>query len=255
MSAIGKRGLCISIMFLLLLSPALSYFGTQEVDNLREHTFLLLNFANSSIYPNQKRFFLVHNPDKRQMFLTMQLIPLPLYQDCYTHFEQCNQTIWDTSFEVNYVGADGIVNKVIGDTSSCWDWWNTSNPIDVGQTEFLFQREENKTLCPIVSIPFNPEDDSFNITFNMTSSESGKALPYLNVRVFEYSTAYTNTQQKFSATADASLTNLSTLILINKNIWKLAYYTLVIALVIIGGLMVVGGIPLGIKWIISKLGG
>ena len=158
MSRIGKEIIITTgILFLLLLSPALSYFFNQEVDDLREHVFILLNFGNSSTYPKQSDWFIVNNPDKRNMYVTLQLIPLPLYEDCYTYLQQCNSTFWDPSFEVIYTSPNNISNKVIADTISCWNWWNTSSIPDVGQIEFLFQREENKTLCPVVSITFTTE--------------------------------------------------------------------------------------------------
>jgi len=245
MLGIGKKQLIMGIVFLLLLSPSLAYFNNQEVDDLRDHVFLLLNFANSSIAPNQTNSFIVHNPDKRQMFLSMQLIPLPLYEDCYIGRTSCDMSLWETTFNILYNG-----NMLIGDTASCWDWWVTS-----GGSDMLFEREENKTLCSVVSIPFTPEDESFNVSFVLSPRNTSKALPSLNVRVFDYSTAYSDKQQKFSSTADTSLNNVGTLIILNKNVWQLVYYTVLITLIIVGALVVVGGIPIAFKWIITKARG
>ena len=80
-------------------------------------------------------------------------------------------------------------------------------------------------------------------------------MPRLNVRVFTYSTAYTESSQKYSTTIDETITNNAELIFINKNLWLLIYYSLIIVLVIVGALIVVGGIPLALKWIIDKMRG
>jgi len=232
------------VAMIFLLSFLSSANAVQEVDELREHQFIVLNLRNVST--GQVNWFVVNNPDRRDMFLSMQLIPIPMYENCYFYREQCNSTFWDTSFEILYNG-----NKVIADTTSCWNWWNTSsNP-----STLLMEREENKTLCPLVSIPYSPIDTDFNITFNMTPSESGKALPHLNVRVFTYSTAFSDKTFTYSPTADRSIIALGDLLTININIWRLIYYDLIIALVIIGALLIVGGIPILIKWIIDKAGG
>lgn len=246
-----KNIIQIFIFSLLFISPVLAVQGTLEVDELREHIFLLLNFANSS-YSNQGRtWFLANNPDNRQMFLSMQVIPIP-NDYCYTNLTHCNLTNWDEILEVTYQN-DRLTDKIILNTSSCWDWWVVPSIGAVGEDLHLFYKEENKTLCSLVSIPFTPEDDYFNISFNMSSTGSGEARPSYNVRVFDFSTAYTNRPVRYSTTATNSLLNIADLLEIQMNVTKLIYYSAIITLMVVGVLVFVGGIPILIKWIISKM--
>jgi hypothetical protein len=122
----------------------------------------------------------------------------------------------------------------------------------LSQIDMLTSLEENKTLSPTVSIPFSPQDKYLNISFNMTP-DTGKAMPNLNTRVFEYSTAYTDRPTQYSSTANRSILAIAELIIIQMNVAKLLYYSLIIALIVVGILVFVGVIPILIKWIMSKL--
>ncbi len=264
--------LMLMVLFsLLLVFP--TFVNALEVDDLREHAFLVLNFANDSYIISDRRWFVVNNPNKRQQYLTMQLIPIPSGVLCYGQHDDCDPTGWDTNFVVNYADKNGITNQIFTNTSSCWNWWNVGGLIPLcdpvynwwdifqlfpqyycetpSQIDMLASLEENKTLCPVVSIPFSPEDEYFNVSFNMTPSSGAK--PNLNVRVFDYSTAYTDKPTQYSTTANGSILALAELIIIQMNLTKLLYYSLIITLVVLGILVFIGGIPLIIKWIMSKL--
>jgi hypothetical protein len=228
----------------------------------------VLNIENSSFINRGRDWFIANNPDNRQMFLSIQIIPIPL-SHCYSSREQCDMSIWDTTYQISYTN-DRISDKIIVDTSSCWNWWNVTATTDptyewwdifhlfpiagsISQADMLFQREENKTLCSVVIIPFTPDDGYFNISFDMSASLTGKAKPNLNIRVFDFSTAYADRPIRYSSTADMSLANITELVNIQFNVTRLLYYSVIIALIVFGVLAFVGGIPIIIRWIISKV--
>jgi len=239
-----KKIIIFVAMVLLLSSLATPIHALQEVDELREHAYIRIFMVNSTFGGEEKEhWFILNNPDKRQMFISMQLVPYPL-DTCYNNWLDCNKSNYDVTYEVLF---DGGIEEA--DVTSCWNWWS------LGGVWNEPLAEQNRTSCPIINIPFSPSIESYNITFNMTSSVAGKGKPSLMVRVFGFSTAYSDKTATFSPTADSSVVALGDLLTVNINIWKLIYYDLIIALVIIGALLIVGGIPIMLKWIITKARG
>ena len=237
---ISVKKVVVALVLLLLLSPILlQLVSSVEVNDLRERNYIYLFILNDTNAPAQEHWFLAHNPDKRQMFLTLQLIPFPS-DGCYFSQQQCNISSYDAEYKVSYDGG-----YAIGDVASCWNWWNAST---------FLEQYNNQTKCPLITIPFNPDNDYFNISFNMSGS-GGKAKANLLGNVWAFSTAYSDKTVRYSPTADASFSNISTLLMFNKNLWRLVYYSFVITLVIGGTIAVAGGLPLAIKWIVSKMRG
>jgi hypothetical protein len=236
---LNKKIIVVAMLILLLGSMILPAVFSIEVDELRERNYIRLYILNDTNGPADERHFMVHNPDRRQMFLTLQLIPFPT-DGCYFTQQQCDINQYDILYRIDYNGG-----YAIGDVTSCWNWWNAST---------FLEQDNNQTKCPLVTIPFNPENDKFNISFDMTNA-GGKGKPSLFTNVWTFSTAYSDRTVRYSPTADASFSNISTLLSFNKNLWRLVYYSLVITMVVAGTIVVVGGIPLAIRWIMSKMRG
>jgi hypothetical protein len=188
------------------------------------------------------RHFEVQNIDKKSFHLLLKVQPY-LGADCFSDSLNCNLTGWNSVAKFYWVGTTaGWYDSAEVDTASCWNWWNSSDE----QVQI-----EQSYPCSVASIYISSNDTSKRIYFDWGNG-TGAQIDYL-VYVLGYSTSYVNLEERVSPSLKTVFQAVASLVSINIDIWKILYYLFLIIAIIVAVVVIVGFLPLSLKWILKKI--
>lgn len=222
-----KKYIILMMLFCLVFIPTV--MSVEVTNESREYVRYRKEVSNFT-----QEFLYFDNFDGKNFFVQFLVIPqLRVYGSPETI------SIWNP---VLYFQRG---SEIIGvDTSSCWKWWgNASNQ----------QEQRQNEDCPTVSFEMKANDKS--MTIYMFTNGTVKPAPAFITYYYGYSTAYADDKIIYSDTRRIASNSLTEFFTLNLNIWKGAYYLLIVIIMVIGVLFFVGGIPLLIKKIIVKVSG
>ena len=194
----------------------------------------------------------ISNLESNEFFLIFKVIPSPA-DSCFYNYQSCPTTGFDTKILVNYSRPAyvGLFDKYTSnwgssqvDVSSCWNWWNNTD---------FDKREAQKRNCPLVAIKVDKKAEACNM-FWQYNSPTG-ATPNYYAELIGYDVTYVDIDNKISPPIMAFLRSLTQFEGIVIDIWKVAYYTVAVILIIADLILVLGVFPLGLRWVIKKLTG
>jgi hypothetical protein len=192
------------------------------------------------------------NNERFEYYIALQIIPAP-NDDCFHNNENCDAT-YDKSVNISsqkwgYYGLFPtlIVKEDIKvvDMTGCWNWWNETDE------NLQYSRQRN---CPVVVYKIEEKDQELELTFQKTSTV---ALPYPNyyARFLGFSENRQNADTLLSSPIYSFITTLVGFEDIILDVWRIFYYTAAVVLVVYDIVMVIGVLPLGLRWVVKKLTG
>ncbi len=198
----------------------------------------------------------ISNLERKNMFLVLKIVPTPA-GSCFTNYENCPMTGFDTKINATYSRPTALESFWTGqikyssnwggsvvDVSTCWNWWNDTSED---------KRKAQQMNCPMIAIKVDDKAESCNIFFQ-TSSQSG-ATPNYVARLQGYATNYVDIDTKVSQPVLRFTQSVVAFQDITVNIWRILYLVMAIALILFDITMVIGVLPLGLRWIIKKVTG
>jgi hypothetical protein len=195
-----------------------------------------ITMANSCL-----NYIIVDNVDKKNFNLLVKIFPMP-FNPCFSEHQTCNITDWNPVASLILPTESIRTVSVDIDTTQCWNWWNAS-------TDQL--RADNATKCPVASIYVSSDEAYKRIEFswgNGTGADADYEIIFLG-----YSTSVVNIEQKISPSLSSVMASVAQLISINLDIWKVLYYLFLIGAIIVAVIIIVGVLPLSLKWILKKI--
>jgi len=186
----------------------------------------------------------IDNVEEKNFNILVKIFPTPNH-DCYgnTSPYNCDINDWNPVARLRLPRADDSATDYIEiDTTPCWNWWNTTNPVTRG---------EQSAFCPIGSIYITSDIDYQIIEFEW-GNRSGADIDY-QVVFLGYSTSVVNIEEKISPSLKTVMEAIAGLIQINWDIWRILYYLFLIVSVVCAVIVIVGFFPLALKWILKKI--
>jgi hypothetical protein len=198
----------------------------------------------------------ISNLERKNMFLVFKIIPTPA-GNCFANYQNCPTTGFDTKINVSYSRPATMESFWTGDikytsnwgggvvdVSSCWNWWNDTSPD---------KRDAQQMNCPTIAIKVDDKAEACNLLLQ-TSSPSG-ATPNYIARLEGYSSNYVDIDTKVSPPIVRFVQSVVDFEDISVSIWRIFYLALAIAIVLCDIVLVIGILPLGLRWVIKKVTG
>lgn len=215
------------MMFCLVLIP--SIFSIEVTNESREYVRYRKEVSNFT-----DEFLYFDNFDGKNFFVQFLVIPqLRVYGTPDT------LSIWNPTL---YFQRGSEIISV--DTTACWGWWNNASSD--------WEKRQNED-CPTVSFEMKSNDK--DMTIYLRTNGTLKPSPQFITYYYGYSTAYADDRILYSDTRRIASNSLTEFFTLNLNLWKGAYYLLIVVIMVVGVLFFIGGIPLLIKKIIVKVSG
>jgi hypothetical protein len=199
-------------------------------------------YANITSANGCLNYIVVDNVDKKNFNLLVKIFPEP-FDRCYSDNQTCNITDWNPVASLKLPNSASLQTvRVDVDTTQCWNWWNASTEQAKG---------ENASHCPVASIYVSSDEAYKRIEFDWGSG-TGADTDY-EIIFLGYSTSVVNIEQKISPSLSSVMASVAQLISINLDIWKVLYYLFLIGAIIVAVIIIVGVLPLSLKWILKKI--
>jgi hypothetical protein len=197
-------------------------------------------------------FFLYTNGTSTDMIV--QLIPAP-NETCYYNNENCISTDYDTNltFAVHRFSTFLPFGASLGgkqtnhtlDVSSCWNWWNTTDKE---------LRDYQRSLCPTTAFSFTRWEKGCSITPYWATDDLGVNLnPDTYMSFKGYGGKTLNIDENYSPTFQMMFNAIRQFVNISLTLWRILYYIVMIAFILLGLFMVFGVLPMGLRWVIKKI--